>query len=91
MNKHYRYATRGTCSKAIDFEIEDDGTIKNVQFFGGCDGNLKAIGRLVEGQNAQQIMNTLKGNRCGRKPTSCADQLAVAIHDAINGELKPVD
>lgn len=79
----YTYRTKGTCSAAITFEIED-GILHNVVFTGGCNGNLKAIGRLVEGKNAREIADTLRGNTCGPRATSCADQLSRAIEEALN-------
>ncbi len=82
---HYTYETQGTCSNQIDFDIEE-GKLKNVKFNGGCNGNLKAIGRLVEGADAQNIANILKGNICGQRQTSCADQLATAIQGALNNQ-----
>ncbi len=77
----YEYMTRGVCSVAIRFHIEDD-VITNVVFIGGCNGNLKAISKLVDGMTVEQIEGYLKGNTCGYKPTSCADQLAVAVRKA---------
>lgn len=82
---HYTYQTQGTCSNQIDFDLEE-GKLKNVKFNGGCNGNLKAIGRLVEGADAQNVANILKGNICGLRQTSCADQLAVAIQGALNNQ-----
>ena len=79
----YSYKTQGTCSVQIDFHIEDD-VITNVRFMGGCNGNLKAISKLVEGMTVDQIEGYLLGNTCGRKPTSCADQLAKAVRQAYN-------
>ena len=79
----YTYTTRGTCSSRIDFEIGDDGILSNVVFTGGCNGNLKAIGKLVEGKDAREIASVLRGNTCGFKPTSCADQLSKAIDQAL--------
>ncbi|MBR3181549.1 MAG: TIGR03905 family TSCPD domain-containing protein [Eggerthellaceae bacterium] len=79
---HHQYMTRGTCAKAIDFDIED-GKLHNVQFFGGCNGNLKAIGRLIEGAEAAEIADLLRGNTCGPRSTSCADQLSCAIDKAL--------
>lgn len=73
------YNTKGTCSTQISFDKADDGTITNVSFTGGCNGNLKAISILVEGKKAQEIHDLLKGNLCGSKGTSCADQLAKAV------------
>lgn len=76
--KHIHYITSGTCSKAIDFDI-DEGRVHNVSFTGGCNGNLKAISKLVEGMESEKLINTLRGNLCGFKGTSCADQLARAV------------
>lgn len=81
----YSYKTRGTCAALINFEI-NDGILSNVSFMGGCNGNLKAISKLVEGKNAEEIAAILRGNTCGGKPTSCADQLAIAITTALAGE-----
>ena len=79
----YTYRTSGTCSSAIRFEIDEEGKLKNVAFTGGCNGNLKAISKLVEGKDARSIAETLRGNTCGNKSTSCADQLAAAIDQAL--------
>ncbi len=76
--KHVTFSPKGVCSIQIDFDIED-GKLHNVQFIGGCNGNLKAIGRLVEGKDAKEVAEILRGNTCGMKGTSCADQLARAI------------
>lgn len=78
----YSYKTKGTCSSAIDFEIED-GKLHNVRYTGGCNGNLKAIGLLTEGADAREIATKLRGNTCGFRNTSCADQLACAIEKAL--------
>ena len=78
---HYTYRTKNTCSRSIDFDIEDN-RITNVKYYGGCDGNLKAISKLVEGMTVEQIEGYLKGNTCGNRPTSCADQLAIAVREA---------
>ena len=75
---HYTYKPNGICSKQIDFDIIGD-VITNISFLGGCNGNLKAIGKLVEGRDAKEVADILRGNTCGMKPTSCADQLAQAI------------
>ena len=69
------------CSRSISFDIEGD-VITNVSFLGGCNGNLKAISKLVEGMTVEQIEGYLKGNTCGPRPTSCADQLARAVREA---------
>lgn len=78
----YEYKTRGVCSSKISFELNGD-VVSNVQFTGGCNGNLKAIGKLVDGMTVDQIEKTLKGNTCGFKSTSCADQLAIAVRSAL--------
>ena len=77
----YEYKTSGTCSQKIFFDIED-GKVKNVQFLGGCNGNLKGIGALVEGMNVDDVISRLEGTRCGMKSTSCPDQLARALKEA---------
>lgn len=74
----YTYRTSGTCSQVIEIEIEDD-VIKNVSFYGGCDGNLKGISQLVKGQAIDNVIARLKGIKCGMKSTSCPDQLATAL------------
>ena len=81
----YTYKTKGTCSTAITLDIEGD-TVRNVKFTGGCNGNLKAIAKLVEGMTVDQIEQTLAGNTCGPRPTSCADQLAKAVREAHNNQ-----
>ncbi|MBR6801571.1 MAG: TIGR03905 family TSCPD domain-containing protein [Eubacteriaceae bacterium] len=78
----YRYKTSGTCSREILFSIED-GILKNVQFIGGCNGNLKGIALLVEGMKAEDVMGKVTGVTCGYKKTSCPDQLANAIKLAL--------
>ena len=77
----YEYTTKGTCSRSILFEIED-GKLKNVQYIGGCNGNLKGIGALVEGMEVDAVIARLEGITCGGKPTSCPDQLATALKEA---------
>ena len=77
----YDYKTQGTCSQRILFEIED-GKLKNVQFIGGCNGNLKGIGSLVEGMDVDHVIARLEGTTCGFKSTSCPDQLAHALKAA---------
>ena len=81
----YEYNTKGVCAKRIAFDIED-GVITNVEFNGGCNGNLKAISKLVEGKTANEINELLAGNTCGFKSTSCADQLAIAVMSALDEE-----
>ena len=82
MSNHYEYTPKGVCSKLITFDIED-GNIHNLEFTGGCPGNLPAIAKLVEGQDAMKIANLLRGNPCATRGTSCADQLARAIDGAL--------
>lgn len=77
------FTPRYVCSRKIDFTIDGDGTLHDVRFEGGCNGNLKALGRLVEGRDAREVAELLKGNTCGPKPTSCADQLSQAIEEAL--------
>ena len=76
----YKYKTQGTCSREISFEVED-GKVKNVSFFGGCNGNLKGIGSLVEGMEVDEVIKKLEGIKCGFKQTSCTDQLAKALKE----------
>lgn len=76
------YKTKNTCSSEIIFDIEDN-IIKNVKFTGGCNGNLQAISKLVDGLDVDTVISKCKGIQCGRKNTSCADQLATAIVTAI--------
>lgn len=82
--KHIEYKTTGTCAKVIVLDLDDNNIIHNCQFIGGCNGNLKAISKLVEGKSASEISQILKGNTCGPRPTSCADQLSIALSNAIN-------
>ena len=79
----YSYQTNGTCSREILFEIED-GKVKNVQYIGGCNGNLKGISKLVEGMDVAEVISRLEGTTCGMKNTSCPDQLAQALKQAMN-------
>jgi len=76
----YEYKTKGTCSQRIFFEVED-GLVKNVQFVGGCNGNLKGIAALVEGMHVEDVISRVEGIRCGMKATSCPDQLAKALKE----------
>ena len=79
----YTYEPEFVCPMQISFHIEDD-VITNIQFMGGCNGNLKAISKLVDGWTVDKIEEALAGNICGRRPTSCADQLAKAVRAAYN-------
>ncbi len=83
INMKFSYRPRGVCSSKIDFEI-NDGKVSHVEFTGGCNGNLKAIAKLVEGRDAAGVAEILKGNTCGMKNTSCADQLAKALSEALS-------
>lgn len=78
----YNYKTKGTCSRSIEFEI-NDGIISNVRFEGGCNGNLKGIAALAEGKKPEEIIEALSGIRCGFKSTSCPDQFSKALQEAI--------
>ena len=77
------YKTKGVCSREISFDYED-GKIFNLSFVGGCNGNLKAISRLCEGKSLVEIEEVLRGNTCGPRDTSCADQLSLALLEALN-------
>ena len=76
----YNYRTQGTCSSNIELEVED-GVVKEVLFWGGCNGNLQGISRLVRGMKAADVIARLEGIRCGMRPTSCPDQLCKALHE----------
>ena len=77
----YEYKTENTCSQIISFDI-DGNIIINIEFYGGCNGNLKAIAKLLEGATVEEIEEKLLGNTCGRRSTSCTDQLARAVRKA---------
>ena len=81
----YTYTPKYVCSREIRFGLED-GKVHNIRFVGGCDGNLKAIGKLLEGHDAAEAIRLLKGNDCGGRGTSCADQLALALEAALEEE-----
>ena len=78
----YDYKTKGTCSSAIHIELED-GVIRHVEFQGGCNGNLQGISSLVKGMKVEDAIVKLRGIRCGFKPTSCPDQLSIALEQAL--------
>ncbi len=84
---HYDYQTQNTCSILISLDLDGD-TVHNVSFTGGCNGNLKAIPILIEGWTVDQIEEKLSGILCGRRPTSCPDQLAKAVREAYEAEQK---
>ncbi|MGN0038366.1 MAG: TIGR03905 family TSCPD domain-containing protein [Coriobacteriales bacterium] len=79
----YSYRTKGTCSRAISFELDEDKRVHNVMFMGGCNGNLKGIAQLIEGMPAQEVIDRVAGTTCGPKRTSCPDQLACALREAL--------
>ena len=76
----YEYRTQGTCSRAIYLDVED-GIVKDVEFFGGCHGNLQGIAALVKGMKCEDVIERVKGIKCGNKGTSCPDQLSCALED----------
>ncbi len=84
----YNYKTQNVCSVQIRFDL-DGNVVSGIEFTGGCNGNLKAISKLVDGWTVEQIEAKLAGNTCGFKPTSCADQLAKAVRSAYDGKLTP--
>ena len=79
----YNYRTKGVCSKEMHIELNDDNTVHNVHFTGGCNGNLAGISSIVEGMDAEEIIDRFDGIRCGFKNTSCPDQLAIALGEAL--------
>ena len=81
--KNFSYQPQRVCSKQILFDIDDENKLHNVKFIGGCPGNLLAIGKLVEGQDAKKIADLLRCNDCGNRGTSCGDQFAIAIDAAL--------
>lgn len=76
----YNYKTQGTCSSNIELEVED-GIVRDVSFWGGCNGNLQGISRLIKGMPVKEVISRLEGIRCGMRPTSCPDQLCKALHE----------
>ena len=81
----YDFKTQGVCSRVISFDLDGD-KVSNIRFDGGCPGNLKAISKLVDGWSVDKIEEYLKGNTCGHRPTSCADQLAIGVRTAFEKE-----
>jgi uncharacterized protein (TIGR03905 family) len=81
----YTFRPRNVCPSRIDFTI-DGNVIRGIRFTGGCNGNLKAIGKLLEGKTVEEIESVLRGNTCGGRPTSCADQLAIAVREAYDAQ-----
>lgn len=85
---HFDYLTENTCSKIISFDLDGD-VVRNISFMGGCDGNLKTIPLLLDGWSVDQIENKLSGIQCGRRGTSCSDQLAKAVRAGLNASMDP--
>lgn len=82
MDGHYQYRMLGTCATGVEFDVS--GTrIRHIVFHGGCEGNLRTVSKLLDGWDAEDIARMLKGNRCGKRETSCADQLADAVMRAV--------
>ncbi|MDR0425283.1 MAG: TIGR03905 family TSCPD domain-containing protein [Clostridiales Family XIII bacterium] len=82
----YKYEPTGVCSDLIEFELED-GLVKNIAFTGGCKGNTKGLARMAEGLPAEQIIERLSGIDCGQRPTSCPDQLSLALKAALQKDV----
>ncbi len=78
----HNFTPKGVCSRNITFDL-NDGIISNVSFYGGCNGNLKGIAALAEGKSAEEVIEVLKGIKCGFKQTSCPDQFAKALEEAL--------
>ena len=85
----YVFYPQGVCPMEMHFHLEGN-VVSDLKFLGGCNGNLKAISILLEGKTVEEIEQKLRGNTCGRRPTSCVDQLAIGLRQALNGELKAV-
>ena len=83
----YTYKTKDTCATHIQFDLTD-GVVSDIRFFGGCNGNLKMISKLLEKKKAEEIVTSCEGNTCGRRNTSCADQLAQAVKAALKEQGK---
>lgn len=79
----HTYKTKGVCSRAIDFELTEDGIVRGVKFHGGCNGNTQGVAKLCEGRPAEELIGLLSGIHCGLKSTSCPDQLAKALREAL--------
>lgn len=86
--KEVMYPTMGTCSRLIHVVLDDDNVIQTVEFMGGCHGNLQGIAALVKGQKAQDVIGRVKGISCNGKPTSCPDQLSLALAKAMETAAK---
>ena len=84
----YNYLTDNTCSQMISVDLNDN-VVTNIQYMGGCNGNLQSLERVLDGWTVENIENKLGDIKCGRRPTSCSGQLAIAVRKAYNGELSP--
>ena len=83
MSKEFSFANKGTCSKQTNFVLNDDHTIASIEGIGGCNGNLKGICQLLKGMKAEDAIERMKGTLCGSKPTSCPDQIAITLEEAL--------
>lgn len=86
----YNYLTENTCSQMISFDLNDN-IVTNISYMGGCDGNLQSIERILDGWTVEDIESRLGDIKCGRRPTSCSGQLAIAVRKAYEGQLEPVE
>lgn len=77
------YKTKGTCAQAIEFELDENKVVHNVKFIGGCQGNTQGLAKLVEGMDSAEVIKRLEGIICGKKGTSCPDQLSLALKEAL--------
>ena len=84
--EHITYSTQGTCSRQIDIDVNENNIIENVKFTGGCSGNTQGVAALAKGMKAQDVIDRVSGIRCGFKPTSCPDQLAIALKNMLEGK-----
>ena len=80
----YSRRNKGVCSRGVSFDIDENGIVRNVAFEGGCHGTTQGVARLAEGMDARDLVSRLKGIRCGMRSTSCPDQLAQAVEEALN-------
>ena len=83
MSKEFSFPNSGTCSKQTNFVLNDDHTIESMEVIGGCNGNLKGICQLLKGMKAEDAIERMKGTLCGSKPTSCPDQIAITLEEAL--------
>ena len=83
MSKSFSYPNKGTCSKETHIVLNDDHTIESIEVIGGCNGNLKGICQLLKGMKAENAIERMKGTLCGSKPTSCPDQIAITLEEAL--------